>query len=128
MPEALPDGGDEEEDAPEWAVTWKKIGRELLRIELTDHRVELRSAFYDAEEALQNGDELTHEHVHALRLALNDARERVENQLAPAAGGEPWGRPSPRIPSGVLWEWTNHPKAEGVDPREYVEDLEDDNE
>jgi len=124
MPETIPDGGDEEDRA----ATWEKIGRELLRSELTDRRFELEDAFYDVEEALENGDELTHEHVYALRVALNKAQERVENELAPAAGVEPWGNPPPRIPMGVLWKLTDHPKAEGVDPREYVEDLEDDDE
>lgn len=127
MPETIPDGGDEEEDHDR-AATWETVGRELLTSELTERRFELEEAFHDVEEALRNGDELTHEHVHALRVALNKARERVENQLAPAAGVEPWGSPPPRIPMGVLWELTDHPKAEGIDPREYVDDLEEDDE
>mgnify|MGYP006279575373 CR=1 FL=1 len=94
---------------------WKEIGRDLLRDELSDCRFALEEACYNAEEALGSGDELTAEHIHALRVALNRARERVERHLAPAAGVEPWGDPAPRIPMGVLWEWSNHPKAGGED-------------
>lgn len=133
MPEARPDGGDgdDRDDVPEWATTWAEVGRELLRGELAEIRFELEGAFREAEEALYgeydgegrySGD-LTPEHVYAMRRALNRARERVENEVAPVAGVEPWGDPPPRIPMGVMWELTSHPKAEGVDPREYVDDV-----
>jgi len=89
----------------------------------------------DAEEALygeydgegEYSGDLRPEHVYAMRRVLNRARERVENEVAPVAGVEPWGDPPPRIPMGVLWELTDHPKAEGVDPWEYVDedDVED---
>jgi len=138
MREAVPDGGedDDRDDVPEWAITWAEVGSELLRAELADIRFEFEEAFHEAEEALYgeydgegrySGD-LSPEHVYAMRRALNRARERVENEVAPVAGVEPWGDPPPRIPMGVLWELTNHPKAEDVDPREYVEGLEDDDE
>lgn len=124
MREARPDGGegDDPDDAPEWAVTWERVGRDLLTRELTERRFDLEEAFYDVEDALRDGEEVTPDHVHALRVALNRARERVENELAPVAGVEPWGDPPPRIPMGVMWELTDHPQAEGVDPREYVEE------
>jgi len=43
-------------------------------------------------------------------------------ELAPVAGAEPWGNPPPRIPMDVLWQLTEHPRADGVDPREYIDD------
>jgi len=121
MRESRLDGG--EADAPEWAVTWERVGRELLRREVTERRIDLEEAFYDVEDCLRDGEEVTPDHVHALREALNRARERVENELAPVAGVEPWGDPPPRIPMGVLREQTGHPKAEGVDSRELGNDA-----
>jgi hypothetical protein len=126
MPEIRRDGGDE--DTGQHSDAWEMVGRELLHNELAQRRIDIEDAFHDAEEALRNGEDLTYEDVHSLRVALNTARERVENELAPAAGVEPWGNPPPRIPMRVLWELTDHPKAEGIDPREYVENLEDDDE
>lgn len=113
---------------------YAQIGRELLHRELAEIRFELEDAFGDAEDALygefdgegEYSGEITPEHVIALRTALNKARERVENEVAPVAGLDPWGNPPPRIPMGTLWELTNHPQAEGVDPREYVDARGDD--
>ena len=114
----------EQEDGLEWAVTWAEVGRELLRGEMIDCRFQLEDAFRDIEETLYETDEcsgeVTHEQVRQLRIALNKARHHVENHLAPVAGAEPWGDPAPRVPMGVLWELTDHPKAEGVDPLDYV--------
>lgn len=121
MIEVIADGGASERDD-----RWENVGRELLIRELGQRRAELEDAFHDVERALRQGDELTDEQVIALRFALNEGRECVESHLAPVAGVEPWGDPPPRIPMAVLWELTNHPKAEGVDPREYVEDEEED--
>ena len=126
----MPHDDGEGEDPPEWATTWEELGRELLRGELAEIRFELQEAFHEAEEALYGrcdgegrySGELTAEHVRAFRVALNRARERVENQVAPAAGVEPWGDPPARIPMGVMQELTEHPRADGVDPREYVND------
>lgn len=122
--EAIPDGGDED-DRPSRDATWESVGRELLMNEMGDCRFDLEDAFHAVEETLRAGDDVTEEHVRALRSALNEAQERVEEQLAPAAGVGSWGDPKPRIPMGVLWEMTSHPKAEGVDPRDYVDDEED---
>ena len=105
---------------------WETVGRSLLTRELGNRRAELEDAFYDAAEALRTGEEITREDVLALRVALNKARTRVEEDLAPVAGVEPWGEPVPQVPMGVMWELTQHPKAEGVDPREYVEAKETD--
>lgn len=107
---------------------YAQIGRELLRGELAEMRFEVEEAFGEAEEALygeydgegEYSGEITPEHVVALRAALNRARERVENHVAPLAGLDPWGNPPPRIPMDVLWELTDHPQADDVDPREYA--------
>jgi len=99
-----------QEDGPEWAVTWGEVGRELLSGELAECRLEIEGAFREVEDALygemdgegEYSGEVTPEQVRQLRLALNRARERVENQLAPVAGVKPWGDPPPRIPMGEL--------------------------
>jgi hypothetical protein len=99
-----------QEDGPEWAVTWAEVGRELLSAELAECRGEVKDAFRDVEDALygkmdsegEYSGEVTPEQVRQLRLALNRARGRVENRLAPVAGVEPWGDPPPRIPMGEL--------------------------
>jgi hypothetical protein len=122
----VPDGGDERDGRRR---VWEAVGRELLCGELSDHRIALEDAFRDAEEGLYgtyNGGEysgdLTPEHITAMRRALNEARWFLEEVAAPAAGCESWGDPQPDIPAGVLWDWTDHPRADGVDPREYVDD------
>ncbi|MDQ2072825.1 hypothetical protein RBH20_09790 [Haloarcula sp. H-GB4] len=117
-------------DEDEGARVWEQVGRKLLRDELTNLRLELQESFHDAEMALcgdgEHPGEITPEHVIALRMALNRARERVEKQVAPVAGVEPWSDPLPQIPRGVMWELTDHPNAEGVDPREYVDEVNSD--
>jgi len=118
---------DDRDDATEGEV-WAQVGRELMRKELADLRIQLEGAFRDAEEELygpydgagEYSGDITPEHVQALRTALHDALHRVEEQVAPVAGCEPWGEP-PRIPNGALWEWTNHPRDDDVDPREYLD-------
>jgi len=127
-------GPDNRDDAPEYAVTWEEIGRELLHNELAEIRFELEGAFQEAEEALcgehasggRCSGDLTHDHVHTLRAALNRAREHVENHAAPVAGAKPWGNPPPRLLIGVMQELTDHPQAEGVDAREYIGEEEED--
>jgi len=96
---------------------WATVGPDLLRSDLTECRYEIETALRDIEEELEReaaGDpsQLTPEHVQALRRALNELQDRVENQVAPLAGDEPWGDPPPRIPTGVLWELSGRPKAE----------------
>lgn len=107
----MSDRDDDQEPVP--PEVWEQIARELLRSEVSDRRFAVEEAFYEVEEALVHGDDVTPEHVRDLRTVLNEARERVECQLAPAAGLEPWGEPVPRIPMGVLWELSHHPKAGG---------------
>lgn len=108
---------------------WAEIGRQLLRSELAEARAGVEDAFHRIEESLygdydgegQYSGDLTEEDLRELRQALNHARRQVEERVAPVAGGEPWGSNVPQIPMGVLWELTDHPRAPGVDPQEYVE-------
>lgn len=117
-------------NGPDREGVWEQVGRDLLQREFVDIRHEIEAVFRDAEKAVSGGPhgeggnsgELTPEHITAMRHALNRARERVESVGAPPAGVEPWSDPPPRIPMGVMWELTNHPKAEGVDPRDYVDE------
>jgi len=105
------------------ADVWEQLGRELLRGQLAEKRFDLEDAFNNAEEALYGEqDNLSPEHVITMRRALNRARDRVETMVAPIAGVEPWSDPRPDIPQGILWEMSDHPMAEGVDPRDYVDE------
>lgn len=114
---------------PATCDVWAEVGRDLLCGELAEARAEVEDTFRRIEDALygdldgegQYSGELTEEDLRELREALNRARHCVENRVAPVAGGEPWGDRLPRIPKGVLWEVTNHPRAPGVDASEYIE-------
>jgi len=114
---------------PETSDVWAEVGRDLLRSELAEARAEVEDTFRRIEDALYGGydgegkysGELTEEDLRELREALNRARYCVEQRVAPVAGGKPWGDRLPQIPKGVLWEVTNHPRAPGVDAREYIE-------
>jgi len=107
---------------------WEDVGRELLRQELKEQQFDLEATFRKAGNTLSGtggGDcsgDLTPEHITAMRRVLNRARLVVEEAAAPAAGCEPWGDDPPKIPAGVLYELTDHPNADGVDPREYLDD------
>jgi len=116
------DADENSSNGPGREAVWEQVGRDLLLIEFIDIRQEVEAVFRDAEEAICNEGELTPEHITAMRFALNRARERVENVSAPVAGVEPWGHPQPNIPNGVLWEMTDHPRADDVDPRDYVDE------
>ena len=115
------DQGEETEEAPQWAVTWAKVGSELLSGQLKECRFEVEKALREVEGAVsskqQGPSEVTPEQVRQLRLALNRTRDHVENHLAPVAGVEPWEDP-PRIPMGKLYELTKHPSVEGTDERD----------
>lgn len=123
MTDSAPDR-DEENQAAETHTTWEEVGRELLQSELVDRRIELGHAFSDAEKTVRNGEDLTPEHIHTIRVALNRAQERVENELAPVAGVEAWSSPPPRIPKGVLQELLSHPKEESLDLCEDLDEQE----
>lgn len=108
---------------------WGRVGRELLHGELSGRRLELDAAFRDAEGTLAGHDtgtpyagDLDADDVRALRQALNRARRAVETYAARVVDDvEPWGEPRPEIPMAVLWELAEHPRADGVDPWEYVD-------
>jgi hypothetical protein len=108
---------------------WPRVGRELLHGELSDRRFELDAAFRDAEGTLAGHDtgtpyagDLDADDVRALRQALNRARRVVETYAVRVVDGvEPWGDPRPQMPYDVLYEMSDHPRADGVGPREYVD-------
>jgi len=124
-PEDADENSDNREDRE---AMWEQLGRELLYGELAEIRYEIEEVFRDAEDAINRGgqddgsDDLTPEHITALRRALNRARDCVENEVAPVAGVDPWSHPLPEIPNGVLWEMSDHPMADDVDPRDYVDE------
>jgi hypothetical protein len=109
------------DDDAEATELWERAGRKAAAMQLVD-------AHHDVDEALAAltdatmlvGEDPSPEQVRTARRALNAARWALEAYAAPAAGVEPWGDPPPRIPTGVLWELTDHPKADDVDPREYL--------
>jgi hypothetical protein len=124
------DGGDPDgTETPTKATLWNEVGCELLQAQLAEHRLTLQDAYREAEQTIygeydgtgKHSGEITPEHVHALRQALNEARRELEQFVAPAAGLEPWGEPRPEMPWSVLYEMSDHPRAHGVDPWEYVD-------
>jgi hypothetical protein len=93
---------------------------------MQERRFGIEEALREVEGALsdkpQDPSEVTPEQVRQLRRELNRALHHVENHLAAAVGVEPWEEP-PRIPMSKLFELTEHPRAEGVDPLDYVDDA-----
>ena len=117
---ARTDGGDDggDEERPD---LWERAGRHAAAMKLVDAHHDADDAYYAlTEETMLVGEDPSPEQVRTAREALNAARWALEQYAAPAAGVEPWGDPPPRIPMGVLWELTDHPKADGVDPRAYL--------
>lgn len=101
---------------------WERAGRQLLAGELGEARCQVSDAVRDLEETLRAGDDVDAGQVREARRALNRAHRALEQYVATTTDDvEPWERP-PDIPMCRLWELTNHPKAEGVDPRAYVDD------
>jgi len=118
---ALTDDADVEGD--DRGDLWVRVGRKAVARELDGARHDVDTALHDvAVDTMYHGEDPTPEQVRAARRALNEARARLEESVAPAAGVEPWGDPPADVPMGVLWELTNHPKADGVDPREYLDE------
>jgi hypothetical protein len=117
---ARTDGGDDgvNEERPD---LWDHVGRHAAAMELVDAHHDVGKALGElTEETMLVGEDPSPEQVRTAREALNAARWALGQYAAPAAGVEPWGDPPPRIPMGVLWELTDHPKADGVDPRAYL--------
>jgi len=114
------------DDVDEDRDLWDRVGRKAAAMQLADAHHDVDEALYTlTEETMLVDEDPSPEQVRAARRALNAARWALEEYAAPAAGIEPWGDPPLRVPMGVLWELTDHPKAEGVDPREYVEEETD---
>ena len=97
------------------AAAWERIERKCLAGRIGDRRARVVNAVYEAEEALQDGDCLIAEQMSELCGV-------AENDLVAVADAEAWEHP-PQMPAGVIWEMTNHPNADGVAPREYVDDT-----
>jgi len=111
------------DDVDERGDLWARVGREAVGNQLNGARHDVEAVMHDiAVETLFAADDPSPEQVRKARQALNEARWILEEFVAPAAGVESWGDPPMRVPMGVLWDLTNHPKADGVDPREYVEE------
>jgi len=119
MSSATPtDGVDDDVEAAE---LWERAGRKAAAMQLVGAHHDLDDAFAAlTDRTMLVGEDPSPEQVRAARRALNAARWALEAYAAPAAGVDPWGDPPPRIPNGVLWELTDHPKADDVDPREYL--------
>ena len=102
---------------------WERVGRKAAAQELEGARYDVKDSLHALTvETMFRGDDPSREQVVAARRALNDARRILEEFIAPAAGAESWGDPVPEVPMGVLWDMTDHPRAEDVDPREYLEE------
>jgi len=107
-------------------TSWERVGREVVAGELFESRGGVRDEFHDIETALRSGEEIDADQIRDARMALNRAYRILEHYVATTTDGvEPWELP-PDIPMGRFREPTNHPKADGVDPREYFSEEGDD--
>jgi len=101
-------------------ASWERVGREVVAGELSESRAEVEDAFRDIERTLRSGEAVDADQVRDARMELNRAYRVLERYVATTSDDvEPWELP-PDIPTGRLWDLTDHPKAEGVDPREYL--------
>jgi hypothetical protein len=118
------DTGDPDDVQDDRGDLWEQSGRKAAGMQLVGAHHDVEEILFEVTaETMLVGEDPTADQIREARMALNTARRVLEEFVAPAAGEEPWGEPMPDIPVGVLWEMTDHPRAEGVDPREYLDDA-----
>lgn len=93
---------------------WETVGRRAVSTQLNEARFDVEGTLRGLAGDLRDGKDIDPSDVREARKALNRAQRILEEQVAPVAGAEVWGEPTPDIPMGRLWEMSNHPRAEGT--------------
>ena len=85
---------------------WRSVGGPLASMVLTDHQLRIDEAVHELQEVLRSDEELTAEHIDAVRAAQGELQDIIENHLAEVATGtKPWEHgPGLYVPYGVVNE------------------------
>jgi hypothetical protein len=92
---------------------WERVGRELAAAAVDETRRELDRALRDLSEALRRGEEITPQHVDAVRDAINHTQHVTEERITPLAGVEAWDRCFDRAPAGAIWKVLGYRPTDG---------------
>jgi hypothetical protein len=86
------------DDSDDTSPDWETIGRRVLASYLATKRDHADAEIKHLIDTLRAQEDPDVDDIQNARRTLNDLRRVLEEEVAPAAGAEPWGRPIPDVP------------------------------